>query len=791
MGVPWRVLALLVATGCIRDNSVDCGDYACPAGLVCTQGGCATPEQAAACVDRSEGDACMTKEVADGTCVAGTCHAQVCGDHVVERGEICDDGNDVPGDGCSGDCRSAEVCGNGIVDGIAGEECDVGVAGLSGDGCSSTCTAEFAIWRDATPIDAIGPADGAAAYDSVRDRVITFGGNDAAGCGNVTREWDGDGWRTRSSPVSPAARDQHVLVYDARRHRTVLFGGSACSFGAQLADTWEWDGVTWAPVTPLASPPARWGHAAVFDGQHVVIFGGTDGTTTFDDVWEYDGTTWTQRVTNTGPTPRRAAAIAFDPVRSRIVVFGGQDAFGVLGDTWELADTTWSSPAVVGPPARASASASFDGAAVMVFGGDAGAPLGDTWLWDGTSWSNPTPEGPVPRRGHTSAFDSAHGVVILTGGVVGVSPNAETWEWDGALWQDVSQTRTPNPRFSSTLVFDAIRGEAVGFGGEPDQIGWNETWVWTGDEWIRRAPAVSPTRRGRAGLTYDARRGRVVMFGGRLRGALFRLVHLGDTWVWDGASWVEITPAQSPAPRASPLAYDSVRDRIVMFGGAGGSPGAPEIALSDTWEYDGASWIQRQPLHVPPARGEHVLVYDAHRRRVVMFGGTGDPDKLSDTWEWDGTDWTLMATAQTPPTTDTLSAAYDPVLQSTVLVTAGQVWDWNGVAWTKLYTVTQTPLSGSVTYDAVRRSLLLYGGESTAKLDFEPVDNAPVERCVFASIDDDHDKLAGCADPDCWARCSPLCPPGETCGAGQPRCGDGTCGPVEDYLICAADCPQP
>lgn len=63
----------------------------------------------------------------------------VCGNGRVEEGEVCDDGNNFPGDGCSPDCQSDESCGNGIVD--PGEQCDDG-NNVSGDGCSSVCLIE-------------------------------------------------------------------------------------------------------------------------------------------------------------------------------------------------------------------------------------------------------------------------------------------------------------------------------------------------------------------------------------------------------------------------------------------------------------------------------------------------------------------------------------------------------------------------------------------------------------------------------------------------------------------------
>lgn len=65
-----------------------------------------------------------------------------CGDGVVnpDKGEVCDDGNIISGDGCSTDCKSDETCGNHIIDGPK-ETCDDGNM-FSGDGCSADCIVE-------------------------------------------------------------------------------------------------------------------------------------------------------------------------------------------------------------------------------------------------------------------------------------------------------------------------------------------------------------------------------------------------------------------------------------------------------------------------------------------------------------------------------------------------------------------------------------------------------------------------------------------------------------------------
>jgi cysteine-rich repeat protein len=61
-----------------------------------------------------------------------------CGNGMLDLGEICDDGNTLPNDGCSDDCLSDETCGNGVLDVNKGETCD-DANSVGGDGCGANC----------------------------------------------------------------------------------------------------------------------------------------------------------------------------------------------------------------------------------------------------------------------------------------------------------------------------------------------------------------------------------------------------------------------------------------------------------------------------------------------------------------------------------------------------------------------------------------------------------------------------------------------------------------------------
>ena len=150
----------------------------------------------------------------------------------------------------------------------------------------------------------------------------------------------------------------------------------------------------------------------------------------------------------------------------------------------------------------------------------------------------------------------------------------------------------------------------------------------------RWVPTSIPARQSHA-MAWDAARQRVVLFGGS--GGLARL---SDTWEWDGATWTQRTPVASPPGRNwHAMAYDAARQRVVVFGGGN----RMSLPSDDTWEWDGATWTQRTPAASPPARSGHALAYDSARQRVVLFGGEASfpmSDNLSDTWEWDGATWT-------------------------------------------------------------------------------------------------------------------------------------------------------
>src|SRR5262249_50780442 len=157
-----------------------------------------------------------------------------------------------------------------------------------------------------------------------------------------------------------------------------------------------------------------------------------------------------------------------------------------------------------------------------------------------------------------------------------------------------------------------------------------------------QAAKTGPSPRTSPAFAFDSLRGQSVLFGGNSG-----TVVLGETWVWDGSTWKQKTPAVAPSARfRSAMAFDPSRGRAVLFGG---SDSILLTGTADTWEWDGATWTQRTPAHKPSARSGTVMWYDPSSNRVMLFGGSNNSITYNDLWSRDGSDWTQISVQNPPP----------------------------------------------------------------------------------------------------------------------------------------------
>lgn len=269
----------------------------------------------------------------------------------------------------------------------------------------------------------------------------------------------------------------------------------------------------------------------------------------------------------------------------------------------------------------------------------------------------------MERASATMAYDSHRGVMVLFGGRDG-GERADTWEYDGSVWTHISTAHTPPARFWHNLAYDVQRHVVVLFGGEHAGTWFDDTWEYDGTDWRRVYTAHSPSAREGFAMAYDACRRRVVLFGGDSHPGIE-----SDIWEYDGSDWVQVhTPTSPPARKLTTMVHDPVRCRMILFGGL---PAGPLNALADTWEYDGTNWTQIHPTTWPPGRWAHAMAYDTDRGRAVLFGGYGpyypDGRSTSDTWEYDGSTWVQISPQGSPEAREQHVMAYDSARRRVVM----------------------------------------------------------------------------------------------------------------------------
>ncbi len=561
--------------------------------------------------------------------------------------------------------------------------------------------------------------DAMIAYDQARDVVVLFGGLVDDRILNDTWLWDGTAWSRVDPPQSPPGRWSGEAVYDAARQRVVLFGGAGG--GVSLNDTWEWDGRSWTQRSPPVTPAARNSHGLAYHSTRgtVVLFGGTTISGRLNDTWEWDGETWIERQVDERPPARDSPGMAFDKARDEIVMFGGFDSRNrALGDTWVWDGTSWAErDPSLSPLPRFDGFIEYDSGrqrVVMFAGGDFSqpGPFADTWTWDGEAWTEiPTTVAPAARISHSLTFDAGRNRFLVFGGYGGsmVGTFDDTWAFEGSAWEELDLERTRPPRrIYPSLVFDQARGRTVLFGGisVPGNLPLGDTWEWDGETWVQLSETGPSPRI--ASMVYDPIREDVILHGGNVG---------RDTWRWNGELWTQVLTSTAP-PTGGAMAFDPIRQQVLFYGGSVPGPGGFPSLLGQTWAFDGSDWSRLQPPATPPPRISHMMTTDTANGRVVLFGGFSAEGVLDETWSWDGMTWEQLQPAVSPPARANHSMLYDATRQRVVISSGnsgallGDTWEFDGQTWVDA-TPDRSPVArfgAGAAYDSLRDVAILFGG---------------------------------------------------------------------------------
>lgn len=286
------------------------------------------------------------------------------------------------------------------------------------------------------------------------------------------------------------------------------------------------------------------------------------------------------------------------------------------------------------------------------------------------TWAPITPlTVPSVRRAGAMAFDGVGNRLIMYGGTMPTPSTIlnETWAYNNGNWTLLNPTGGALARWGHRLVRDTTANRLITFGGRSPTISGfaNDTYAWNGSSWAALPTPVAPPARYQYGMCYDSTRHVVVLFGGRTA-----VQTVGDTWEFDGITWTQRTLPVAPAPREDMLmVYDAGFGRTLLFGGFNSDT---NTVYGDTWQYNGTAWSDISPAMGPTPRYRTAYAYDSVRQRPMMYGGYDGMQVSTQTYEWNGSAWVLLATG-TPGSLQAteMYAAFHPV--SKKFVTFGGV----------------------------------------------------------------------------------------------------------------------
>ena len=323
--------------------------------------------------------------------------------------------------------------------------------GESADTCDTGCMPPPAPSWSFVGNRGIGGMDAATAYDSERQRVLLFGGQDNFGTTSDVWQFDMStstpGWGRILTvgcygAPGPTPRSNAATVYSPGHDALIAFGGEPFSSDALWKLSFDGASPTWCPINAAGTPPLTAQARAVHDpvaNRMIVIspYQGVYALSLSNFSWS---TIWSGSMVPSYIGPYGYQWL-YDPNGDRLLVRGGCDFAGCYTDTvyamsLRVASPTWTTIATAGPNAIQDATLVYDpeGQRALFFGGGDGAQLHDD-VWElsltGTpTWSQLTVAGSAPaaRDRHAAHFDARSDRMLIFGG------RATPWPPEGDTW---------------------------------------------------------------------------------------------------------------------------------------------------------------------------------------------------------------------------------------------------------------------------------------------------------------------------------------------------------------------
>ena len=447
-------------------------------------------------------------------------------------------------------------------------------------------------------------------------------------------------------------------MFDSQSNQWVVWWLDEVDFYRTNAFALSFDSNVWTNLGSDAASGASTGRSYTMDpySNHLYAFGSAvpaggldDRHTEFgSDPARFDLTPtphWTQLsqglpFEDARPVGRGWPSLAFDGRRNRLLLMGGEylignppHQYGALVDVWALDDTRippWRQLPLLGSPwvplvnGHTVVDTTLDRVLLWGTGANWGGPMSQMLLSDTSLavWTRVPTHGTWPAASEVEVLDPVRRAVQMfaAGGRSELTLDAEP------------QIRTLVPAIATEIPTEA--GDAV-----PDDsrdrllfVGSSQIWARNIDvhpSWTR-LPCTG-SRRPASALAVDTRRDRIISFGGQIVPGLSDSLLMAIPRA--GGAWTPLvtTGPVPPARERATMVYDSIADRVLLYGGEfHDRPAAPYFSAfrNDLWALSLAdatpSWVRLDTVRgrPDPRRGASVIL-DAPHNRLLVWGGFG------------------------------------------------------------------------------------------------------------------------------------------------------------------------
>jgi N-acetylneuraminic acid mutarotase len=468
--------------------------------------------------------------------------------------------------------------------------------------------------------------------------MIVWGGKDAIGFyTNTGGRYDPmtNTWRPMQSGGAPTERIHASMFWTGTK--VLIWGGDGCVPGCQAFKTGGlYDPLTdiWSSMNSSSAPTARYGYTAVWTGSSMIVWGGYDGSPSvrLKTGGRYDPATDTWLATSTGanvPTARYGHAAVW--TGTEMIVWGGSTSTGsvVTGARYNPASNMWfpTSTGAGVPAARSDESSVWTGHRMIVWGGrGAQSDLTNTGgQYDPSldAWTpmNAGPTAPSPRSSHSAVWTGTE--MIVWGGqssTEGLTATGARYDPDADTWIPTSMGTTPTGCSSREAVWTGTEMIVWGCGHSYASLNQGGRYDPMTDTWTPTSVGANVPI-GRAGATAVWTGTEMIVWGGNTDIVCMntggRYSPLTDSWRPTSVT------GSTPIPRRDHTAVWTGREMIVWGGLTDPYNFTGMLSSGGRYDPDLDSWTATaQGSTTPSRRAVHTAVF--MDGVMIVWGGSPD-----------------------------------------------------------------------------------------------------------------------------------------------------------------------